>query len=315
MSRRLGPVYLACLFLLALPLFAQTDTPPATPVTPTVVSDTNPVSDIHLGPGDLVKVDVYGAPELTTEARVSNSGDLSLPLVGAVHVAGATTDDAQRTIAERYVKGGFLNNPQVTVFVKEYATQGVTVFGEVQKPGIYPLLGPRRLFDALSAAGGLTDKAGRFITITHRQKPTEPITVEFSRDPGKSVQANVELQPGDTVLVSKAGVVYVVGDVGQPSGFLLDKNDSMTVLQAIALAQGLKPTAQKAKAKIIRRGQDGKSVELSINLNDILANKAPNPELQADDIVFVPNSAAKSAARRSVDAIIQTAVGVAIYRP
>jgi polysaccharide biosynthesis/export protein len=319
MSTRLALVFPACLLFLALASFAQTETTPPTSeakaVTPTNVSDTNVASDIHLGPGDLVKVDVYGAPELTTEARISNGGDLSLPLVGAVHLAGASTEEAQRAIAECYVKGGFLNNPQVTVFVKEYATQGVSVFGEVHKPGIYPLLGPHRLFDVLSVAGGLTDKAGRDITISHRNKPNESTTVEFSRDPSKSIQANVELKPGDTVLVSKAGVVYVVGDVGQPSGFLLDKNDSMTVLQAIALAQGVKPTAQLTKAKIIRRGQDGKMTEISINLKDVLANKAPNPELQADDVVFVPNSAAKSAARRSMEAIVQTAVGLAIYRP
>ena len=281
--------------------------------TPTV--DTTKADEIQLGAGDLVKVDLYGAPELTTEARIANNGDLSMPLIGAVHLAGLTVEGAQAAIAERYAKGGFLNSPQVTVFVKEYATQGVAIFGEVQHPGIYPLLGPHRLFDVLSIAGGLTDKAGRDISITHRDKPKEPVTVEFSRDPSKSAEANIDLLPGDTVLVSKAGVIYVVGDVGQPSGFLLDKNDNMTVLQAIALAQGVKPTAQIAHARIIRRGQGGALTEVPINLKDILAAKAPDLQLQPDDIVFVPNSAAKSAMRRSLEAIVQTAVGVAIYRP
>ena len=278
-------------------------------------TDNTNAGDIHLGAGDLIKVDVYGAPELTAEARIANNGDLSMPLIGQVHLAGLTLEGAQAAIAERYMKGGFVNNPQVTVFVKEYATQGVAVFGEVHKPGIYPLLGPHRLFDVLSIAGGLTDKAGRDISITHRDKPKEPVKVEFSRDPSKSAEANIDLLPGDTVLVSKAGVIYVVGDVGQPSGFLLDKNDSMTVLQAIALAQGVKPTAQLAHARIIRRGQAGALTEVPINLKDILAAKAPDLVLQPDDIVFVPNSAAKGAMRRSLEAIVQTAVGVAIYRP
>jgi polysaccharide biosynthesis/export protein len=337
MSRSLGPASLVFALVVGISLVAQQ--PPNTTSTPvtggvqtvgptgiTPVKDTNtatqtPTSDtvnageIHLGAGDLVKVELYGAPELATEARISNSGDLSLPLIGQVHLAGLSLEGAQGAIAERYSKGGFINNPQVTLFVKEYATQGVAIFGEVQKPGIYALIGPHRLFDAISMAGGLTEKAGRIITVTHRDRPKEPVTVEFSRDPNKSVDSNIDLTPGDTILVSKAGVVYVVGDVGQPSGFLLDKNDSLTVLQAIALAQGVKPTAQLTHARLIRRGTNGAPVEVPINLRDILAAKAPDVQLQADDIVFVPSSMAKGAMRRSMEAIIQTAVGVAIFRP
>jgi polysaccharide biosynthesis/export protein len=262
--------------------------------------------------GDLLKVSVLGAPESDQEVRVAADGNIFLNFVGAVPVAGLTTTQAQTVITKKLVAGGFFTDPQVSVFAKEYATQGVSVLGQVQKPGVYPLLGKRSLFDVLSLAGGTTEKAGKLVSITHRDDPQKPTTVALSNDAAESVHSNVEVFPGDTVVVSTAGVVYVVGDVVKPSGMTMG-NAGMTVLQAIAVAAGTSPTAASNKSKLIRIGPDGQRQEIPLPLKDMLASKAPDVRLQAEDIIFVPNSAAKSAGRRTLEAIVQSATGLAIY--
>ncbi len=140
-------------------------------------------------------------------------------------------------------EGGFYTKPQVTIFEKEYATQGVSVLGEVQKPGVYQLLGSRRLFDVLSMAGGTSAKAGRLVSIARRDHPESPRSVSLSNNANESATSNVEIFAGDTIVVSRAGVVYVVGDVHKPSGVVMDNGTDMTVLQAIAVAEGTNPTA------------------------------------------------------------------------
>ncbi len=264
-----------------------------------------------IGAGDLLKVSILGAPESDQEVRVSADGNAFFNFIGAIHVAGLTTEQAQATIAKALVAGGFYTQPQVSVFEKEYATQGVSVLGEVWKPGVYPLLGSRTLFDVLSLAGGTTPKAGRLVSITHRDNPQLPVNVSLSNDIAKSARSNVDIYPGDIVLVSKAGIVYIVGDVHKPSGVAME-NGSMTVLQAIAMAEGANPTAKLNNAKLIRTTPSGRE-ELPLPLKDMLSSKSPDIHLQAEDIIFVPSSAAKSAGRRSLEAIVQAATGVAIY--
>src|SRR5215469_16716596 len=134
-----------------------------------------------LGPGDLVNFGVYGVPEVGTKARINNAGDLYLPLVDYVHVGDLTVEEAQRIIEKRLEDGGYVRNPHVTIFVTEYASQGVSVIGQVARPGIYPVLGERKLFDVLTLAGGLSERAGRTVTITHRDEPDAPETVELGR--------------------------------------------------------------------------------------------------------------------------------------
>jgi polysaccharide export outer membrane protein len=196
--------------------------------------------------------------------------------------------------------------------VKEYATQGVSVMGEVMHPGVYPVLGARRLFDVISLAGGTGPKAGRMVSISHREHPESPTSVKMSNDPVESAKSNVEVYPGDTVVVSRAGMVYVVGDVKKPSGVLMDNGNEMTVLQAIAMAEGTNPTAKLNKARLIRTTATGRE-ELPLALGDMLQSKTPDLRLQAEDIIFVPNSAAKTAGRRTLEAIVQSATGLAMY--
>ena len=221
---------------------------------------------------------------------------------------GLSVTQAEQTITQRLMSGEFFAEPRVSVFVKEYSSQGISVLGEVQKPGIYPLLGPRRLFDAISAAGGTTARAGGSVSIRHRNTPN--LAQELLYEP-HSTSANVQLLPGDTVVVLRAGIVYVGGDVKLPSGIILDK--PLTVLQALAMAQGANPNASLDNAKLIRYSA-GVRTEQSLPLKKILEGKVPDVQLQADDVVFVPMSAAKSAIRRSMELVLQTASGIAIYR-
>jgi polysaccharide biosynthesis/export protein len=279
---------------------------------PATITESTAGPALTIGGGDLLKISVLGAADSDQEVRVDQDGNASLNFIGSVHLAGLTASQAQSMIAKKLEDGGFYTHPQVTVFAKEYATQGVSVLGEVQHPGVYPLLGSRRLFDVLSLAGGTSQKAGRIVSITHRDHPEAPRSVLLSNDASESVKSNIEVFAGDTILVSRAGVVYVVGDVHKPSGVIMDNGTDMTVLQAIAMAEGTNATAALNKAKLIRKTPKGPQ-ETPLPLRDMLSSKSPDIRLQAEDIIFVPNSAAKNATRRSLEAVIQMATGLAIY--
>jgi polysaccharide export outer membrane protein len=267
-------------------------------------------SSLRLGAGDLVEVGVYNVPELATKARVSSKGEIYLPLIDYVHVAGLTAEEASDLIQRRLSDGGFVKNPHVTLFVDQYASQGASILGEVTRPGVYPVPGQQRLFDLVSAAGGLTEKAGRSITVTHREQPDKPITVPLSRNASDNPESNIPILPGDTIIVRKADLVYVVGDVGRPSGFLMDSGH-LTVLQAIALAGGTTRTANLGGARIIRKGPAG-ITETLVELKKILRAKAPDLAMQADDILFVPTSATKAFAGRTFEAAMQAATAASI---
>jgi len=283
----------------------------ASPANPSSAAPTQGIEPL-IGVGDLVKVSVMGVPDFDQELRVGGSGDVYLQLAGSVHIAGLTTEQAEQTIRKKLLSGGYFADPQVLVFEKDYATQGVSVLGEVQRPGIYPVTGPRRLFDVLSLAGGTTAKAGQNVSITHRDQPHSTHTVTMSRDPAENIEANVDTFPGDTVVVSKAGTVYVVGDVRKPTVVVLDTSSNISVLQAIAVAEGTNPTAKLNGAKIIRRTSSGPQ-NIPIQLKKILASKAPDVKLQAEDIVFVPASAQKKAGGVALDAAVRVAMSLATY--
>lgn len=279
--------------------------------TPDATKDTADQSGIvKLGPGDLIEINVYNVPELTTKARVSNSGDVYLPLIDYVHVDGLTQEEAQSLIEKRLTDGGFIRNPHVTIFVAEANSQGVTVIGEVAKPGIYPDPVDRKLYQVISEAGGFTASASRKLAII-RPNQAQPIQVVLPRNLGDDLSGNVEVLPGDTITVPRAPIIYVVGDVGRPSGFLVD-NGSLTVLQALALAGGTNRSAKMGAARIIRKTPSG-MVETNLQLKKMLEAKSPDVTLQADDILFVPVSGGKLLAARSMEAAIAMATAVSIY--
>jgi polysaccharide biosynthesis/export protein len=265
---------------------------------------------LRLEAGDLVEVNVYNVPELTTKARISSAGEVYLPLIESVHVAGLTAEEAEGLIQKRLSDGGFVKSPHVTLFVDQFASQGASVLGEVSRPGVYPVLGEQRLFDLVSVAGGFTEKAGRGITITHRSQTEKPITVPLSRNVADNPESNIPIFPGDTIIVHKADLVYVVGDVGRPSGFLMDRG-RLTVLQALALAGGTTRTANLGGARILRTGPDG-TTETPVQLKKILNAKAPDLILQADDILFVPTSTAKAITGRTLEAAMQAATAASV---
>lgn len=273
---------------------------------PAASANDNP-GEMLIGPGDLLEISVFGAPESLKDSRVSAEGTITYPFIGTLKVADMTVREAESFIARKLDEGGYYNKPAVSVLVKEYATQGISVLGEVQKPGIYPLMGPRQVFDAISAAGGLTPKAGKTVVITHRGHPNEPETVPLDNNP----KNNISVYPGDTVNVSKAGIVYVVGNVNMPGGYVME-NPELSMLQAVALAQGIKPNSSANNSKLIRKGPNGQE-QIPVKLNDVLASKAPDVKMRADDILFVPSSPAASAAKRGLEAALQTLTGIAIY--
>lgn len=274
----------------------------------------SPAPDLRISAGDLLEISVFEVPELTTRARVNSRGDVLLPLIGSVHLEGQTADAAAHEIEQRLRGGGYVRAPQATVFISQYATQGVAVLGEVKKPGVYPLLGSRHLFDFISVAEGLTSAAGKTISITHHDSSDGATVVQWTGASTADPKVNPSILPGDTIVVAKAGVVYVVGDVGKPGGFVMDHKERLTVLQALALAQGTNRTANLGAVKLIHNA-NGERVETTVALNKILSDKAADVQLQDDDIVFVPSSGKKMVAFRSIEAIVQTATGLAVYHP
>jgi polysaccharide export outer membrane protein len=282
----------------------------AIPASPAQKNDTPGLDTaLRLGTGDLLDINFYNVPELNTKTRVGSNGDVYLPLVDYVHVLGLTPEEAAAVIEKRYADGGFLKDPHITLLIDEYESQGVSILGEVMKPGVYPVLGGQRMLDLIAAAGGYSEKAGRSITITHRNSPDKSFTVPLSRN-ATGGDNNIAVFPGDTVLVRRADIVYVVGDVGRPSGFLMD-TENLTVLKAIALAGGTTRTAKLNGTRIIRRGPNGMT-ETPVELKRILQAKARDIPMQADDILFVPSSAARQLAGRTFDVAAQAASAATI---
>lgn len=265
---------------------------------------------VKLGAGDLIEVGVYNVPELATKARVGNSGDIYLPLIDYVHVGDLTVEEAQRLIEKRLGDGGFVRSPHVTIFVDESSSQGVTLLGEISRPGIYPDLGDHKLYSIISQAGGFTPSAARRVSIARRNQ-TEPINLELPRNLADDLSKDVEVLPGDTIMIPRAPIIYVVGDVGRPSGLLVD-NGTLTVLQAIALAGGTNKTAKMGGVRIIHKGPTGMT-EREVPLKKMLEAKAPDITLQADDILFVPVSGGRVLAGAGFNAVLAMATAVGIY--
>ena len=313
----LRSLYVFLFGLCSLHLLAQTpsagEAPQPAPANETASPQSSHLlanSNVKLGIGDLIEISVFGVPDLSIKTRISGSGDVYLPLIDYVHVADLTTDEAQELIQKRLEDGGFVRGPHVSIFVDESASQAITLLGEVNRPGPYPAIGDRRLFDLISAAGGLTDKAGRVVTIEHRGNPGQRVELQLSSNLAEDTQNNVDVFPGDMIIVSRAGIIYVVGDVGHPSGFLIEDN-SLSVLKALALAGGSTRTSALNKTRILRQTPNGVQ-EIPINLKKVLYAKAPDMALVKGDILFIPGSSAKAAAYRTADAAVSLSTSLGI---
>ena len=265
---------------------------------------------LRVGPGDEVDVAVFGAPELAAHTRVESDGTIAVPFLGPVKVGGLTSSEAQELIRQRLLAAKLVRDPQVGFFVKEYSSEGISVSGEVAHPGAYSALGPHRLLDVIQLAGGTTASAGRKVIVAHRGRLEDAETVMLSSDPLLMAQGNVELQPGDTVIVAKAGLVYVLGEVGQPGAYTVDETHPTTVLKLIALAKGPTGNASLKRASVLHQSASGLS-ESSVPLNDILRARAGDVPLQAEDILMVPG---KHHFILSSGNVVQTLTTLAIYR-
>ena len=315
LSKRLFLMILLSLaFVLSLPA-QQSVLPVSSAVNPAQTTfSSGGAHALRLSAGDLLDVKVLGTtdPDFSPKLRVDEQGSITLPYAGSLPVAGMTAEDAALRIEARFREKDILKDPHVSVTVLEYATQGVTVVGEVKNPGVYPLLGSHSLLDLLSAAGGVTPTAGKAVTITHRDDPTHPQIVNVETKPGSTAAFNVDVSPGDTIVVSHAGIVYVLGDVGKPGGFLIENNDRLSVIQAIALAQGTNRTASLDHTKLIRKTSTGHE-ESAVPLKKILSDKAADQLLADGDILYIPGSGPKNALR-DMEAILPGAASAAIFR-
>jgi polysaccharide biosynthesis/export protein len=267
-------------------------------------------SQYFISAGDVLEVSVFGAPDLSQRTTVNSSGNIYMPLINYVRVAGMHVEDAQGVVEQAYFKNGVLKNPHVSITVTSYSS-GVVLMGEVGRPGIYPIVGSGKLFDILAEAGGTTPTAGQLITITHKSG-IDSQTVFLTSDPAQSMAANVPVQQGDTIIVSKAGVIYVVGEVLSPNGFLMDEKGQYTVMKAVAMARGLSKFAKPSKARLVRRVPGGE-LEIPVPLDKILVSQAKDVPMQSNDILFVPSSKGKIAASKTVDVAVALASGLAFY--
>ena len=268
---------------------------------------------LTIGPGDMLHLKVLEAPELEQSSRVSDAGTLTLILGGKVQVAGLTPADAAIAIERVLVEGHYVLTPHVSVTTEQTATQNVTILGQVRTLGSYPIATPRPILDVLALAGGLNDLAQRKVTI-QRHSTKERVDYVLSNSANAALDANVPVYPGDTVLVPKADVVYVLGDVNRPGGIAIVTNDSkLSALQALSLAGGTPPNAVPSHSRLIRKQADGTHVELPLQLSAMQKGKEPDIPLQGDDIIYVPFSYARNMAV-GAGSLVGATSSAAIYR-
>ncbi|MGA8090381.1 MAG: SLBB domain-containing protein [Terracidiphilus sp.] len=266
-----------------------------------------------ISPGDLLEVSEAHTPEMRASVRVSESGTVTLMLAGEVQVGGMDETSAAHAVQTALIERGMLLHPQVTVLVTAYAGQDVSVLGEVARPGIYSYTVHHRLLDLISSASGLNPNAGRLVTIVHRDDPKAIQSVAL--DPAgtdTTADHNPDLLPGDTVQVSRAGLVYVVGDVVRPGGFPVDPVQTTTIVQALSLAWGPGQNAALTKAVLIREQQGSRTIT-TLNLKRMMRGLDPDIPIRDRDIVFVPDSLAKNLWNRTMESVIQSAAGVSIF--
>jgi polysaccharide export outer membrane protein len=284
----------------------------------------------RLGPGDQITASVRDRKEIEMKpALIGADGAVELPYTGRIQAQGLSTQELAREI-ETKLKSIVLN-PVVTVEVTDYGSQPVSVLGAVNKPGVHKLRGNQTLIEVLSLAEGLKNEAGNIIKITRakssgelplpnaKQDSTGEYTSAEVRIKGlldaRAPELNIQIRAHDVITVPRAELVYVLGNVHRPGGFPLTERESITVLQALAMAEGLEPGALTSSAKILRPSESSDApVEIAVNVKKILANTALDQPLKPNDVLFIPNSATKTVGIRALEAGLQMATGVVIFR-
>jgi polysaccharide export outer membrane protein len=247
-----------------------------------------------IGPGDQLHVVVFDTDEMDQHPRVTDAGTIPLMFVGSVQVGNMTPAAAAHAIEEVLKSQHFMLHPQVSVTVEQFALGLISIMGQVTTPGQFRITTSTPLINALSLAGGLTDLADRHITIQRHGEPGEKVTYFLSNRSNEAFDTDVLVNPGDTVLVPKAGIVYVLGDVGRPGGYPVNTDDcQISVLQALAMAGAANKTSVVSGARLIRKTDSGPR-EISLSLGAMQKGRKPDVLMHPDDILFVPFSWSKN---------------------
>ena len=264
--------------------------------------------DYKIGSEDLLEISVFDYEKMNKMIRVSSQGNISLPLIGTLRVKGLTASQLEKEIrdllAERY-----LQDPQVGVFIKEYRSQRISVMGAVDKPGVYDVIGQKTCLDILALAGGLKEDAGQMLFLIRAPAEGDEPSGKTGATEGEIPKAlvidlehllvkgdlklNLSVSHGDIINIPVSGKIFVAGAVNRPGGFPL-KGKKLTLCQAIAMAEGLKPEANGGEAKIFRHGENGEGEILSVDLHAIEKGKSKDLTLQENDIVIIPRSGVKN---------------------
>ncbi|HWQ03562.1 MAG TPA: polysaccharide biosynthesis/export family protein [Candidatus Nitrosotenuis sp.] len=304
---------LVALLHLAAPAWSQQA--PATPP--------RGISSYSIGPEDLLVISVLEAPDLSREVRVAADGTVGLPLLAErVRLQGLTLSQAEELLVKKYKEAGILNQPNITITVKELVSKPVTVAGAVRNPGVFQVSGESTLLRLLTQAGGFSEDAGGVVQVL-RANSAQPLSVSAEDLRSGKPEANMAVYGGDTINVPPAGSVYVVGAVNKPGRYLLRGDGSeMSVLRVVAMAEDLKRTSRPDKAVLIRRdlsacpggvcGPDALK-QIPVDIKKILARKTPDVAVLPNDVLFVPESAGKRAFTRGLEAAIQVASGILVF--
>jgi len=284
-----------------------------------------------LGADDQIVIHALHAEEISDKpVRVGSDGFIKLPMIGAVHAAGLTIAQLESTLSQKL--GVYVQNPEVAVSITEMKSQPVSVLGAVNTPGVIQLQGRKTLVEVLSLAGGLRQDAGQRVEITRRVSWGEIPLPGAHKDPtgnfylanvnadavikAQHPEQNIVIRPEDVISVPRGAMVYVVGEVGKSGGFVLHDHETLTVLQALSLAEGLGKTASPSHARILRPGgsEEGERQEILVPLQKIMEGKSEDIRMHPDDILLVPSSAPKKAGIRALEAAIQAGTGIAVFR-
>ena len=283
------------------------------PVSSAPISVPEGFENLVLAPGALLHIEVYGVPEMSMELRVGGEGNVAIPLIGAVHIAGNTVAQAQSAIAKEFSDREVFKNPQVTLNVLQFPTSSVSVTGAVQTPGKIQLLAPTALGDVLAMAGGTTNAAGNDIEVQHRASSGETRSWHIDYAPGSDTEIfhKTVVEPGDSVFVHRAGVVYVLGAVNRPGGYLMVNGGALNVVQAVSLAGG-ETLEHSTRWAIVVRQQGGGYVQVRVSLDKMEKGLEKPTPLEMNDALYIPASRWKSA-MMSGSSILSAAAAASIY--
>jgi polysaccharide export outer membrane protein len=265
-----------------------------------------------IGPGDTLHIVVLETPDLEQQVRVMDDGTIRLTLGGSVKVVGLEPGSAAQAIEAYLLEKNYLRQPHVQVAVVAYATQKVTVLGEVKQPGQFEIGTPRSILDVLAMAGGLTDIADRNLTVM-RHDTREQVSYFVSNTAAEAIKTEILVYPGDKVIAAKAGIVYALGDFARPGGYTITNNYSqLTILQLVARAGGTNHSAVPSHARLVRKAPDGSLTDIPLQLGKMQKGKIPDMTLQTDDILYVPFSYVRNFMLNG-SSIAASAASAAIY--